>query len=105
MRRTQNLFAAILSAVPIALGAAVVAIAAESDARVVAVDGDAAVAVGPISAKTYDKLRTLVKPLPDQQQWNHVKWQLTLWEAQALAAKEGKPIAVMATGGEPLGIC
>lgn len=53
----------------------------------------------------YQQVRELVKPLRGEAPWNKVKWIATLWEAQAKAAKEGKPIAICTTGGEPLGIC
>jgi hypothetical protein len=58
-----------------------------------------------LTVKQFNQVRELMKPLPGENLWNEVNWVRTLWEAQEKAAKEGKPIVVFATGGEPLGLC
>lgn len=59
----------------------------------------------PLTEARFEHLQKLVKPVRGEQRWRQVRWMTTLWTAQAKAAKEGKPIAVFAVGGEPLGIC
>jgi hypothetical protein len=58
-----------------------------------------------LSEKEFGQLRELVKPSAGENLWLQVNWVHTLWEAHEKAVKEGKPIAVFTTGGEPLGIC
>ncbi len=58
-----------------------------------------------LTRSEYDQVRQLVVPQAQEALWDQVRWVPTLWEAQARAAQEGKPVVVFATGGEPLGIC
>jgi hypothetical protein len=53
----------------------------------------------------FESLRALVQPTHGIFRWDRIKWETTLWDAQARAAKEGKPIVAFAVGGEVLGIC
>jgi hypothetical protein len=60
----------------------------------------------PIPADQFDKLRQLVRVQPDEQRFWQIPWKLTISEARAQAAKEGKPIFVWAgAGGAPIGVC
>jgi hypothetical protein len=59
----------------------------------------------PLSWQEFTEVRQIVKPLRQENPWNQVHWVPTLWEAHEKAVKEGKPIVVFTTGGEPLGIC
>jgi hypothetical protein len=58
-----------------------------------------------LTSKQFDQIRALVKSTDEEPPWAKVNWVGTLWEAHEKAVKEGKPIAVLTTGGEPLGIC
>jgi len=58
-----------------------------------------------LSLGTFTRIRELVKPSAGENSWLKVKWVGTLWEAHEKAVKDGKPIAIFTTGGEPLGIC
>jgi hypothetical protein len=58
-----------------------------------------------LTIEQFKQVRELMKPLPGENPWTAVNWLTTLWEAQEKAAREGKPIVVCTTGGEPLGLC
>lgn len=57
-----------------------------------------------ISAKTFDRVLTLVKASPGEARWDEIPWTTSLWEARKKAAAEGKPLFVWAANGNPLGI-
>jgi membrane protein implicated in regulation of membrane protease activity len=58
----------------------------------------------PLTLEEFNQVRVTLET-PVKYPWYRVHWEGTLWDAQARAAREGKPIAVFVTGGEPLGIC
>jgi hypothetical protein len=60
----------------------------------------------PIPAAQFDKLHQMIRVQPDEQRFWQIPWKLSISEARALAAKEGKPIFVWAgAGGAPIGVC
>ena len=62
-----------------------------------------AAAADPIPAARFGALHGVVKPTPDEQQWEQVPWMTSLWEARQRAAAEGKPILLWEMDGHPLG--
>jgi hypothetical protein len=54
----------------------------------------------------FDKLHRMIRVQPDEQRFWQIPWKLTIGEARAQAAREGKPIFVWAgAGGAPIGVC
>lgn len=54
----------------------------------------------------FAKLHQMIRVQPDEQRFWQIPWQLTISEARAQAAQEGKPIFVWAgAGGAPIGVC
>ena len=59
-----------------------------------------------IPPEQFDNLHKMIRVQPDEQRFWQIPWQLTVSEARAQAAKEGKPIFVWAgAGGAPIGVC
>ena len=68
--------------------------------------GLAAADPGPITPAQFDRLHKMVRVQPDEQRFWQIPWKLTISEARAQAAQEGKPIFVWAgAGGAPIGVC
>jgi len=63
----------------------------------------AAFAAEPITPAQYAKVRELVRPAADDEQWLQVPWRTSLWEARRDAARQGKPILLWEMDGHPLG--
>lgn len=60
----------------------------------------------PIAPEEFDPLRQMIRVQPDEQRFWQIPWKLSISDARALAAKEGKPIFVWAgAGGAPIGVC
>ncbi|HYT95208.1 MAG TPA: hypothetical protein VEL76_41205 [Gemmataceae bacterium] len=60
----------------------------------------------PIAPDQFAKLHELIRVQPDEQRFWQIPWKLTITEARAQAAREGKPIFVWAgAGGAPIGVC
>lgn len=60
----------------------------------------------PIPAETFDALHRMIRPQPGEQRFWRIPWKLTISEARAEAARDGKPIFVWAgAGGAPIGVC
>ena len=60
----------------------------------------------PIPPAQFEKLHRMVRVQPDEQRFWQIPWKLTISEARAQAAAEGKPIFVWAgAGGAPIGVC
>lgn len=60
----------------------------------------------PIAPDQFDRLHKMIRVQPDEQRFWQVPWTLTISEARAQAAREGKPIFVWAgAGGAPIGVC
>ena len=60
----------------------------------------------PIPSGQFEKLHRMVRAQPDEQRFWQIPWKLTISEARAQAAAEGKPIFVWAgAGGAPIGVC
>ena len=63
-------------------------------------------AADPIPPAQFEKLHRMVRVQPDEQRFWQIPWKLTISEARAQAAAEGKPIFVWAgAGGAPIGVC
>jgi hypothetical protein len=60
-------------------------------------------AADPISADKFQQIHRLIKPQADEEAWNEIPWQSSLWEARRKAAAEGKPILLWEMDGHPLG--
>jgi hypothetical protein len=59
-----------------------------------------------IPSDQFTKLHQMIRVQPDEQRFWQIPWQLTVSDARALAAREGKPIFVWAgAGGAPIGVC
>jgi hypothetical protein len=62
-----------------------------------------ALLAGPgLSEKEFDKLHAELQPAADAP-WRTIPWKISLLSAQAIAAREGKPIFIWAMDGHPLG--
>ncbi|OAI54879.1 hypothetical protein AYO44_14105 [Planctomycetaceae bacterium SCGC AG-212-F19] len=62
--------------------------------------------IKPIPPDQFAKLHKMIRVQPDEQRFWQIPWKLTITEARAQAAKEGKPIFVWAgAGGAPIGVC
>jgi hypothetical protein len=48
-------------------------------------------------------LRQLIKPSADEDRWDRIPWQTSLWEARRLAAQKARPILLWEMDGHPLG--
>ena len=59
----------------------------------------------PMSMEQFRQIRELTRPQHGENPWEKIHWVPTLHEAHEKAAREGKPIVVFTTGGEPLGVC
>src|SRR5579883_3255850 len=60
----------------------------------------------PIAPEQFEQLHKMIRVQPDEQRFWQIPWKLTISEARAQAAKEGKPIFVWAgAGGAPIGVC
>jgi hypothetical protein len=57
---------------------------------------------GTLTEKEAAELHEQLKPAADEP-WRTIPWQVSLLEAQRLAAKEKKPIFIWAMDGHPLG--
>ncbi len=49
------------------------------------------------------KLLKVIRPQADEDSFDTIPWQISLWNARILAAKEGKPILLWEMDGHPLG--
>lgn len=66
----------------------------------------AAPAQEPIAPEQFDSLRSMIRVQPDEQRFWQIPWKLSITEARAEAARDGKPILVWAgAGGAPIGVC
>jgi len=60
----------------------------------------------PLPDAEFGKLHRLISPQPGESRWMEIDWHPTIWEARQKAAKEGKPIFIMAgSGGAPPAGC
>lgn len=55
-----------------------------------------------LSEKDFKQLHAELQPAEDAP-WRTIPWKVSLLEAQAVAAREGKPIFIWAMDGHPLG--
>lgn len=54
----------------------------------------------------FRKLHDLIKRQPGESRWMEIDWYPSVWEARQVAAREGKPIFLMAgSGGAPAAGC
>lgn len=60
-------------------------------------------AADPLDGQNLDQLRKVIKPTAEESKWLEIPWQIDLWKARQLAAKEGKPILLWEMDGNPLG--
>src|SRR3954453_16928077 len=59
-----------------------------------------------LSVADFEKLHRMLKPQPGESRWMEVPWYPNVWEARQKAAREGKPIFLMAgSGGAPPAGC
>jgi hypothetical protein len=54
------------------------------------------------SEREFNQLHAELQPEKDAP-WRSIPWKISLLEAQAVAAREGKPIFIWAMDGHPLG--
>lgn len=60
----------------------------------------------PIAPGDFERLHKMVRVQPDEQRFWQIPWKLSIAEARAEAARDGKPIFVWAgAGGAPIGVC
>jgi hypothetical protein len=60
----------------------------------------------PPPAAEVEQLHRMLKPQPGESRWMEIDWHPSVWEARQKAAKEGKPIFLMAgSGGAPPAGC
>lgn len=60
----------------------------------------------PLSDGDFDSHHAMLKPQPGESRWMEIPWYPTVWEGRKLAAKEGKPLYLMAgSGGAPCAGC
>jgi hypothetical protein len=73
--------------------------------RTLLVAGLAALLIGaePLRPEQLTKIQTLIRPTADEDKWDRVPWQTSLWEARKQAAAQGKPILLWEMDGHPLG--
>ena len=57
----------------------------------------------PIKPESFERIRGVIKPQAREDKWAGIAWQIDLWEARKVAAKEGKPILLWEMDGHPLG--
>lgn len=57
----------------------------------------------PLGHATFDELRALVRPHPEELRWLEIPWVTDLWEGRAQAARQNRPIFLWAMNGNPLG--
>lgn len=60
-------------------------------------------AADPFDGRDIEQLRKVIKPTAEESKWLEIPWQISLWEARQLAAREGKPILLWEMDGNPLG--
>jgi hypothetical protein len=60
----------------------------------------------PIPPGQFEQLHKMIRVQSGEQRFWQIPWKLSISEARAQAAKEGKPIFVWAgAGGAPIGVC
>ncbi|MFO0935003.1 MAG: hypothetical protein U0798_00625 [Gemmataceae bacterium] len=57
----------------------------------------------PVDESTLSKWLTEIRPQPGEDDYDTIPWQISLWDARVLAAREGKPILLWEMDGHPLG--
>jgi hypothetical protein len=60
-------------------------------------------AISPLSNPQFEELKKVIQPQPGEDLFDTIPWQVSLWQARTLAAKEGKPILLWEMDGHPLG--
>ncbi len=62
--------------------------------------------LGSIPPGQFDALHRMIRVHPGEQRFWQIPWKLSIAEARAQAAREGKPLFVWAgAGGVPIGAC
>ena len=60
----------------------------------------------PLPTDQVEKLHRMLKPQPGESRWMEIDWHPSVWEARQKAAREGKPIFLLAgSGGAPTAGC
>ena len=60
----------------------------------------------PLSTEQVEQLHRMLRPQPGEARWMEVDWYPSVWEARQKAAREGKPIFLLAgSGGAPPAGC
>ena len=60
----------------------------------------------PLSTEQVEKLHRMLKPQPGESRWMEIDWYPSVWAARQKAAREGKPIFLLAgSGGAPPAGC
>ena len=60
----------------------------------------------PPSTEEIEKLHRMLRPQPGESRWMEIDWYPSVWEARQKAAREGKPIFLLAgSGGAPPAGC
>jgi hypothetical protein len=60
----------------------------------------------PLSTEQVEKLHRMFRPQPGESRWMEIDWHPSVWEARQIAAREGKPIFLLAgSGGAPPAGC
>jgi hypothetical protein len=60
-------------------------------------------AAEPLTPAQIARVRELVRPSADEDKWDRIPWQISLWDARKEAAAKGKPILLWEMDGHPLG--
>jgi hypothetical protein len=61
------------------------------------------IAAEPLKPEQLTKIQALIRPTADEDKWDRIPWQTSLWEARKQAAAQGKPILLWEMDGHPLG--
>ncbi len=61
-----------------------------------------ATALSGLNEESFEQLHRELQP-PENEIWRSIPWQVSLLDAQALAAREQKPLFIWAMDGHPLG--
>ena len=61
------------------------------------------IAAPPLASDDAAKLRALIRPLDDEDPFDTIAWEISLWDARKKAAAAGKPVVLWEMDGHPLG--
>jgi hypothetical protein len=56
-----------------------------------------------LSDRTYETIRDMIAPQPDELGWQRIPWRTTFWDGLVAAQNEDKPLLFFTMNGHPLG--